>query len=81
MTDRPDIFDAHVVPKLNGNDLKFFYDVNKESRAAIQRSGVQLRNAFEIEDFDTTSTISWALEKCSEYKKARFCEQMTRFRV
>ena len=57
VTDHPDIFDTHVVPKLNGNDVKFFYDVNTESRAAIQRSGVQLRDAFEIGAFDTTSTI------------------------
>ena len=63
--------------KLNGNDVKFFYDVNTESRAAIKRSGVQLRNAFKIADFDTPSTISWALTNCSE-KKERFCAQMAR---
>ena len=34
VTDHPDIFDTHVVTKLNGNDVKFFYDVNTESRAA-----------------------------------------------
>ena len=62
VTDHPDIFDTHVVTKLNGNDVKFFYDVNTESRAAIKRSGVQLRDAFKIGDFDTKSTISWALE-------------------
>ena len=27
--DYPDIFDTHVVTKLNGNDVKFFYDVNR----------------------------------------------------
>ena len=75
VTDHPDIFDTHVVTKLNGNDVKFFYDVNSESRAAIQRSGVQLRNAFKIGDFDTKSTLSCALEKCSE-KRERFCAQM-----
>ena len=75
MTDHPDIFDTHVVPKLNGNDVKFFYDVNTESRRAIQRSNVRLADAFKIGDFDTTSTISWALEKCSE-KKERFCHKM-----
>ena len=74
VTDHPDIFDTHVVTKLNGNDVKFFYDVNTESRAAIQRSGVQLRDAFKIRDFDTMSAISWALEKCSE-KKERFCHK------
>ena len=49
-----------------------FYDVNSESRAVIKRSGVNLADVFKIGDFDTTSTISWALEKCSE-KKERFC--------
>ena len=56
VTDHPDIFGRHVVPKLNGNDAKFFYDVNAESRAAIKRSGVQLRDAFKIEILDTKST-------------------------
>ena len=73
--DHPNIFDTHIVTKLNGNDVKFFYDVNTESRAAIKRSGVQLRDAFKIADFDTKSTISWALEKCSE-EKERFCAEM-----
>ena len=72
-----DIFDKHVVPKLKGNDVKFLYDVNRESRAAIQRSGVRLPDAFEIGEFNTESTISWALERCSE-RRERFCEQMAR---
>ena len=75
MTEHPHIFDTHIVTKLNGNDVKFFYDVNRESRRAIKRSGVQLRKAFKIGDFDTTSTISWALEKCIE-RRERFCAQM-----
>ena len=77
VTGNPDIFDTHILPKLNGNDVKFFYDVNNASRAAIkERSIDRLRNAFEIGDFDTKSTISWALEKCSEEKKKRFCSKM-----
>ena len=75
VTDHPDIFDTHVVTKLNGNDAKFFYDVNRESRRAMQRSGVRLRYAFEIGEFHTKSTISWALEKCLE-EKERFCSKM-----
>ena len=55
--------------------MKFFYDVNSESRRAIKRSGVRLPDAFKIGDFDTKSTISWALEKCTE-KKERFCAEM-----
>ena len=69
VTDHPDIFDTHVVPKLNGNDVKFFYDVNTESRAAIQRSGARLPDAFKIGEFHTKSTLSWALEKCSENRE------------
>ena len=65
VTDHPEIFKAHIVPKLNGNDVKFFYDVNRESRAAIQRSGTRLRDTFEIGDFNTKSTLSSGLEKCS----------------
>ena len=75
VTDHPDIFDTHIVTKLNGNDVKFFYDVNSESRAAIKRSGAHLPDAFNIGHFDTKPTISWALEKCSE-EKERFCAQM-----
>ena len=75
VTDHPNVFDAHVVTKLNGNDVKFFYDVNSESRSAVKRSGVRLAVAFKIGDFDTTSTISWALEKCSE-KKEQFYWRM-----
>ena len=63
--------------KLNCNDVKFFYDVNRESRAAIKRSGVPLADAFKTRDFDTKSTISWALEKCSDVEKERFCIAMT----
>ena len=75
--DFPGIFETHVVPKLNGNDVKFLYDVNGESRRAIQNSNARLRDAFVIGDFDTKSTLSWALEKCSE-KKERFCKHMAR---
>ena len=65
VTDHPDIFDTHILSKLNGNDVKFFYDVNSESRRAVKRSGVQCRMPSRLE-IDTTSTISWALEKCLE---------------
>ena len=76
VTDYPDIFDSLIVPKLNGNDVKFFYDVNTESRVAIKRSsGERLFATFKICDFSTKSTLSWALEKCSE-KKERFCVEM-----
>ena len=66
------------MPQLNLNDVKFIYVVHLESRRAIQNSNAaRLRDAFVIGDFDTKSTLSWALEKCSE-KKERFCAQMAR---
>ena len=73
-----DIFDTHIVTKLNNNEIKFFYDVNSESRAVIKRAGAQLRDTFKIEDFDTKSTLSWALEKCSRSKKKLICSRMAR---
>ena len=51
VTDHSDIFDTHIVPKLNGNDVKFFYDVNTESRAVIKRSSGRLPDTFKIGDF------------------------------
>ena len=75
VTDYPDLFDSLIVPKLSGNDVKFFYDVNSESRVAIKRSRERLCVAYKICDFFTKSTLFWALEKCSE-KKERFCVEM-----
>ena len=77
-TDVPEVFESHIVPKLNGNDVKFFYDVNGESRAAIKRAGVKLPDAFKIEDFNTKSTLSWALETCTSRtaRKEWFCARM-----
>ena len=76
VTDHPDIFDTHIVTKLNGNDAKIFYDVNSESRAAIKRSGVHLAVAFKIRYFDTKSTLSWALENCTKNKNVFVQERL-----
>ena len=74
VTDHLDIFDGHILPKLDGNEVKFLYDVNTESRAAIKRSSARLPNAFKIRELNTNSTLSWALEKCRE--NSSFCAQM-----
>ena len=44
VTDHPDMsFDTHITTKLNGNEVKFFYDVNSESRVErYKASGVVL---------------------------------------
>ena len=59
VTDYPDIFDSLILPKLNCNDVKFFNDVNSESRVAMKRSGERLCTAFKICDFFTKSTLSF----------------------
>ena len=69
VTEYPDIFDNFILPKLNDNDIKFFYDVNSESRVAIKRSSERLCATFKICDFFTKSTLFWALEKCFSEKK------------
>ena len=33
-----DITFTHILPRLNGTDLKFLYDVNGETRALVKRS-------------------------------------------
>ena len=33
-----DICFVHILPRLNGTDVKFLYDVNTETRALIKRS-------------------------------------------
>ena len=49
--DYPDIFDNFILPKLRCNDVKFFYDVNSESRMAIKRSSERLCTSFKIREF------------------------------
>ena len=38
ITDHDDIFQTHIVEKLNGSDLKFLGQANSESRLALRRS-------------------------------------------
>ena len=71
-----DIFEFYILPKLNANDLKFLYASNRESRNAIKRSGVALAGAFKICDLESKSTLSWALTRCEEKNKERFCAEM-----
>ena len=33
-----DICLTHILPRLNGTDLKFLYEVNRETRALVKRS-------------------------------------------
>ena len=50
MVDYPDVFEKHVLTKLNGTDLKFFYGTNTDTRLAIKRANIELRRKFKVEE-------------------------------
>ena len=53
-----DIVEKHVMCKLNGTDLKFFYDVNMETRKLIERSSRarDLKKSFIVKEMSSIST-------------------------
>ena len=54
-----DIVEKHVMCKLNGTDLKFFYEVNTETRKLVKRSSRagDLKKKFKIEEMSSISTL------------------------
>jgi hypothetical protein len=56
-----DIVEKHVMCKLNGTDLKFFYDVNSETRKLIKRSSRadDLKKRFKVKEMSSISTLEW----------------------
>jgi hypothetical protein len=62
-----DIVEKHVMCKLNGTDLKFFYGVNTETRELIKRSSraSDLKERFKIEEMSSISTLEFAWENKS----------------
>jgi hypothetical protein len=59
-----DICFTHILPRLNGTDLKFFYEVNEETRALIKRSSreKELKGTFKVEEMSSISTLEVAWE-------------------
>ena len=59
-----DIVEKHVMCKLNGTDLKFFYDVNTETRKLIKRSSRarDLKKSFLVKEMSSISTLEFAWE-------------------
>ena len=57
-----DICFKHILPRLNGTDVKFLYDVNSETRKLIKRSSraSDLKKAFKIEEMPSISTLELA---------------------
>ena len=53
-----DVSFKHILPRLNGTDLKFLYGVNTETRKLIKRSSRarDLEEGFKVKEM---SSISW----------------------
>jgi hypothetical protein len=59
-----DICFKHVLPSLNGTDLKFLHDVNGETRALVKRSSRKgdLKKEFKVREMSSISTLEFAWE-------------------
>jgi hypothetical protein len=59
-----DIVEKHVMCKLNGTDLKFFYEVNTETRKLVKRSSraEDLEEGFKVREMSSISTLEVAWE-------------------
>jgi len=75
-----DVCFKHILPKLNQTDLKFLHDVNSETRAMIKRAkpfGIELGEAFKIEEMSSISTLEFAWENRSlwpkKWEESNFC--------
>jgi hypothetical protein len=64
IVDHPDIFEAHVLlsGKLNGSDLKMFYECCRASRTAVKRAKIELKKTFYISELSSISTMELAWE-------------------
>jgi hypothetical protein len=62
-----DIVEKHVMCKLNGTDLKFFYEVNTETRELIKRSSraSDVKEKFKVKEMSSISTLEFAWENRS----------------
>ena len=53
-----DVSFKHILPRLNGTDLKFLYGVNTETRKLIKRSSraSDLKGTFKVREMSSIST-------------------------
>ena len=79
-----DVCFTHILPRLNGTDLKFLYGVNKETRALIKRSprADDVKNAFKVSEMSSISTLEVAWENRwlwpSYWDERIFCAEVAR---
>ncbi|CAL6385020.1 unnamed protein product [Bathycoccus prasinos] len=62
-----DICFKHILPRLNGTDVKFLHGVNTETRKLIKRSSrkEELKEKFKIEEMSSISTLEFVWENKS----------------
>ena len=62
-----DICFQHILPRLNGTDVKFLYEVNSETRKLIKRSSRagDLKKKFKVSEMSSISTLEFAWENKS----------------
>ena len=74
-----DICFQHILPRLNANDVKFFYEVNGETRKLIKRSSREsdLEKEFKVKEMSSVSTLEVAWEhkslRPSYWDETYFC--------
>ncbi|CAL6331773.1 unnamed protein product [Bathycoccus prasinos] len=80
-----DVCFTHILPRLNGTDLKFLCGVNAETRALVKRSSREgdLKKKFKIEEMSSISTLEFAWENKSFwsgylYDESDFCRRVAR---
>ena len=64
IVENDDICFAHILPRLNGTDVKFLHGVNTETRKLIKRSSRarDLKERFRIDEMSSISTLEVAWE-------------------
>ena len=79
-----DISLTHIVPRLNQTEVKFFYDVNSETRKLIKRSSRagDLEKGFRVYEMSSISTLEVALENKSLWPRwwdeTDFCQKVAK---
>ena len=77
-----DICFKHIIPRLNGTDLKFLYEVNTETRDLIKRSSRAdaLKKRFKINEMSSISTLEFVWENKSLWRswwdETNFCNRV-----
>ena len=77
-----DICFQHILPRLNGTDLKFLYEVNSETRKLIKRSSRagDLKREFRVSEMSSISTLEIAWEHKSlwprDWEVSSFCARI-----